>query len=81
MYCVDINNEKEIEEKLDSSCRILVRNKDIEIWQIGFYESCEPRECVYVFLPNDYGHLYEFEQCLPYNEKTWNLVLTSENYK
>lgn len=56
--------------------RVLVRDDNEGTWVIGIFDSYRGG--------NEYPYKCEFEcyrQCIPYNEKTWKLLRTADEYK
>lgn len=56
---------------------VLVRDGNSEKWRAGFFVLME-QDKPYPYVIANYGH---YKQCIPYNEKTWRLLGTTDNYE
>ena len=68
--------EKKTECPFQKGDRILVRDDNEETWRFEIFDNYEGG--------NEFPYECEFEcyhQCIPYNEKTWQLLGTTDEYK
>ena len=85
--------EKELAEAKNAhSCAfkvgdmVLMRHNDNEPWRAGTFQALRiiagncTSECIYE-VKILYNNCYPFQQCIPYNEKTWKLLGTTDDYK
>lgn len=58
---------------------VLVRDRDCDKWMAGIFSGiAENAVCKYGVFCNGYTR---YKQCIPYNEKTWRLLGTTDNYE
>lgn len=76
-YELELQGKKNPDFKFKYGDKVLVRDSGEE-WQFGTFLEYkeETLDYRYVLVTNE-----RFEECLPYNENTWHLLGTSEDYK
>ena len=82
-YEKELIHAQELEEKkkkcpFKKGDKVLVRDLDDERWRVRIFD-CYHEDSKYKYECKDDDDMYK--QCIPYNEKTWMLFMTTDEYK
>lgn len=83
-YEKELTHAQELEKKKKKACpfkegdRVLVRDLNDERWRVRIFDSYH-EDSTYKYECKDDDDMYK--QCIPYNEKTWMLFMTTDEYK
>lgn len=82
-YEKELIHAQELEEKkkecpFKEGDRVLVRDLDDERWRVRIFDRYH-EDSTYKYECKDDDDMYK--QCIPYNEKTWMLFMTTDEYK
>lgn len=82
-YEKELIHAQELEEKrkacpFKEGDRVLVRDLNDERWRVRIFDSYH-EDSTYKYECKDDDDMYK--QCIPYNEKTWMLFMTTDEYK
>lgn len=66
---------------LKSDDKVLFRDNDVEMWKAGIFSRYAEEDPYPYILRYSVNGKFGFRQCIPYNEKTWQLLGATDNYK